>query len=254
MKLYLSGCAGLHHMMFGVCSYIEEHYNLDNIDEIRTISGSNYVGAALISNYSTRSIWKLWSKRLSTLIKQYPITFSFKLYEMIKHHSNDVLKNFPNKKIRKHYILITNLFKLKKRWVKKFLSTDDYCNCIIAGSYIPFISGITKICYNYKNMNCIDSGLLNFCITKKKSSNTNTLKIDIDDFLSVITKIEYYKWLISGLISTRKHHKIQFKKGYLYARLFLQDKLDKHLTKRTSESKKYLTITGKLEWNRTDFN
>ena len=103
MKLYLSGCGGLHHMMFGACSYIEEHYDLDKIKEIRSISGGNYVAAALLSNYSTRSIWELWSKRLSALIKDYPLTFLFKFYGMISKHSDDILQKLSAKEQLKQY-------------------------------------------------------------------------------------------------------------------------------------------------------
>jgi len=256
MKLHLSGCVGLHHMMFGICAYIEEHYDLDKLKQIKTVSGSNYVGAALLSKYSTRSIWELWSKRLSALIKKYPISFLFKLYEMILCHSNDILKKYSKKQTRKHFILITYLFKLQKEWINNYSSLNDYRNCIIAGSFIPFISGITKIYYNFRNIKCIDGGLCNYNITNNSETNitsTDTLVINGRNFLSIITPIEYYKWMLYGLISTHDNHKIQFDTGYLYAQLFLKNELDKFLHPRTSKSKKILPITGKLDWNGKEF-
>ena len=256
MKLYLSGCGGLHHMMFGACSYIEEHYDLDKIKEIRSISGGNYVAAALLSNYSTRSIWELWSKRLSALIKDYPLTFLFKFYGMISKHSDDILQKLSAKEQLKQYILLTYLFKGEKKWMNNFTSNDDYRECVIAGSYIPCFNGVTKIYYKYQKQCCIDGALCKYPIINGPTTNdkdTDILKINKNDFSSIVPTTTLLFWLIYGLFSTYEHHKKQFDIGYLYAKLFLKNKLDKLLLPRTDKSQKYLNITGKIKWSQNTF-
>lgn len=175
---------------------------------------------------------------------------------MIKYHSNDILKKYSKKQTKKHHILITYLFKLQKSWIHCYSSFNDYRNCIIAGSFIPFLGGIDKLYYNFRDSKCIDGGLCNYNITNESDTHnicSNTIRINVRDFLSIITPFEYYKWLVYGLISTHKNHQLQFDTGYLYAELFLKNKLDKLLSPRTSKSKKYAHITGKIHWKNTGF-
>ena len=111
--ILLGGTGGLVHMMFGIGAFIEDHYDIENVNW-KSISGSNYVVTSLCSKYSkysTSSIWKLWSLRQADLKHRYPLIFFFKLYKMIHAHTLSILtqnQQFAN------YILISFLYQRKR--------------------------------------------------------------------------------------------------------------------------------------------
>lgn len=245
----LDGCAGLHHMMFGIASFIEENYSLENVN-LKTISGSNYVAASLLSKFSTRSIWHAWSMRQSKLLEKYPYSYFFKLYKMTEAHTLQILNSRAKQNFNNHYVLITYLFKFKKEWINKFHSNLDYVKCLIAGSFIPFFVAALQLRYYFRKIACLDGGIPFLPILNKHAVPKSDIRISTPDFRKYISTYKFIKWLFYGLYSKHEHHKLQFNTGYSYAKKHLKNKLDKVLV---NNPQKFIQFEGKYEWNGNGF-
>ena len=79
VMVYMGGCAGIHHLMFGVGSYIQEHYETDNM-VWSTVSGSGYVAACtlMVDFVALRDIWFNWSWRMTDLVLRQSFPFGIR--------------------------------------------------------------------------------------------------------------------------------------------------------------------------------
>ena len=244
--LCLGGCAGLHHMMFGIGAYIDEHYKLDGVN-LKSISGSNFVCACMLSDVSTRSVWYCWSMRMTNLLKKYPLTYFFRLYPMTEAHTSEIL---TNGKLRNHYVLISYMYRWKREWINEFRSSLDYAKCCVAGAFIPLLVTLLRLRYYFRGSACMDGGLTCIPILNKHNVPKTDLRIYTSGFTKIISKFTWWIWLFKGMCSTHQHHKIQFETGYKYAEIYLKPALDRLLINEPSPPNHK---TYKHEWNGTTF-
>lgn len=246
--ILMGGTGGLVHMMFGIGAFIEDHYDIENVNW-KSISGSNYVVTSLCSKYSTSSIWKLWSLRQSDLKHRYPLTFFFKLYKMIHAHTQSILtqnQQFAN------YILISFLYQRKREWVHDFRSATDYVDCVVGGSFIPLVVGMLQMHSTFRKQGCIDGGVGMFPIVKRDQVPKTDLTISTKQFTKSISQWTVFMWIVCGIYSSHQHHVLQYNTGYEHARVHLKDQLDQLLPLRSDEVD-YQVATGDVRWNGSGF-
>ena len=244
--IQLGGTGGMNHYMFGVCAYIQEKYIIDDTVILRTVSGSNYVGAALLSEFSVYSIWRLWSKRLDHLVISRPWTGLWYMIHMVRHHSQQILSSIPTNKRHQHYIRICSLSHMSTRWVNDNKDDDTYLSAILAGGFVPLICG--WLWTNYMGEKCID-GAISLPFHRRREIRNKDREISVSVWNCPDTSmLQILNMVVQGIWSRRKHHKDQFKRGYSYADSVLRPRLDLLLERRTTPPI-FINISGSLEWD-----
>lgn len=247
--LQMGGCAGLHHYMFGVGAYIQEMYVLDNTVNVQPISGSNFVGAAMLSDRSVESIWKLWSARLDDLVQRRPWTGLYHLGTIMEHHTRDVVRQAsPSvERMQQHYIRVSVLDRMKTRWYHLHIAHADYVSAMCAGAFIPVLLG--GLWTWHRNKRCIDGGVRLPWTTasKPRGGKNSTLSISITDSKTFSTF--HLLWMaFYGIWSRAAHHRSQFAHGYAHAQSVLKPALDALLVRRPTRLV-LPDVTGHVRWD-----
>jgi len=251
VRLQFGGCAGLNHYMFGVGAYIQEHYVLGPDVEIRTVSGSNYVGMCMLSKYSVESIWRLWSARLDDLFRSRPWTGLWALWALVEDHSREVLQKDGQRqtleRYRQHSIRIALLGVMVTKWFRDHRSHEDYLSAIFAGSFLPGLcGGMWRL---YRGYRCLDGGL-RLPRTSRGSRSTpdhpeRTLSISVWDCRTLSRR--RLAWMAgSGLWCGSAQHAFQFSHGYAHARDVLAPRLETLLP---HQSHRLPEISGEVRWD-----
>ena len=247
--IQLGGTAGLNHYMFGIGAYIQEHYELNSGSVLlRTISGSNYVAASMLSPYSVRSIWRLWSKRLDDLATRRPWTGLWYMIRMMQHHSRQVVSTIPSARQQMHHIRIGNLSRMSNEWECSHTDDDAYLSAIHAGAFIPLICG--WFWRSHRGLWCVDGGLPLPYTPRRLCDLSNaerTINISVVDCRSLF-KLQLLFSAVHGIWSRRAHHIYQYRHGYAHAKSVLRPRLDALLTRRPH---RFILpeMTGELTWN-----
>lgn len=179
-RLQFGGCAGMNHYMFGVGAFIQEHYELDEELLIRTISGSNYVGMSMLSDWSVEGIWKLWSSRLDDLVKTRPWTGLYHMSAMVEQHTRGVVQACAHTPQRRdqHHIRVAMLDSMKTVWVCQYTGATDYVDTISTGAFIPGLCG--RLWRRYRNHWCLDGGVRLPCTSRADPTAVRVSSLSIN--------------------------------------------------------------------------
>jgi len=218
------------HFMFGVCAYIQEYYVLDETITLRTISGSNFVAASMLSKWSVESIWRLWSRRLDDLVQHRPWTGLYHMIHMAQGHTLQVTSEIGTR-MQQHQVRVAGLDSMTTFWAHGHTDHKDYNAAVLAGSFIPGLCG--RLWFMYRGQRCID-GCVRLPYTRPsnapKTSET-TLSFHVWE-LPMFSYIRLMWMYLYGLWSRRAHHKWQYTCGYEYAFQHLTPKLNVILVRR----------------------
>lgn len=246
--LQFGGCVGMNHYMFGIGAYIQEHYVLDDDVRVRTISGSNYVGASMLSAFSVESIWELWSSRLDDMVKTRPWTGLYHMIAMTQGHMPSVLQpgSHSLERMKQHHIRIAVLDHQETIWAHDHTDLEDYTSAILAGAFIPGLCG--RLWHWYRHQRCVDGGVrLPWTQSHASDPRHSTLSISVMDH----PDLSWFRlaWmLVAGLWSRMPHLKMQYMLGYAYARDVLTPRLDTLLVR---HPRRVLLpkISGHIHWD-----
>ena len=149
INIYPAGIKGFYEM--GLCSYIKENNNLDNI----VFSGAS-AGAwnALLLAYKGDVL------EFKKIIFDIPYKDYDSIFQIQKKIKQTILNHFTSDdfNLKQLFVGLTALdnFKFKTFIYTDFESLEDALNCIIGSSNIPFITG--KLFYFYKGRLSFDGG------------------------------------------------------------------------------------------------
>ena len=208
------GPGGQHgYYTMGICHYIRNHFNLKNKKIVGFSSGS---WATLIltikKKYITRLLMDTFSLNTKTNLNM--ILGNYKLMLLQKYKLSDF--NLDNT-----YIAVTHVLKNKLYVHNQFLSFNEYINCCISSSFIPFVT-YTDCLYFYKNNLVVDGGLKYTAYVKEQNKHKNKpLIVDHKMFgrfsrfpnSSIISQViktknmNYYNLYINGYHDASVNHK-----------------------------------------------
>lgn len=149
LNIYPAGIKGFYEM--GICTFIKENYNLENI----VFSGAS-AGAwnSLLLSYKGNIT------QFKNIIFEINYDQNKSIFQLQKSLKKKILKEFSTQDfdLKKIFIGVTVLenFQFKTYIYTDFYSLEDALDCIIASSNIPFITG--KLFYFYNNKLSFDGG------------------------------------------------------------------------------------------------
>lgn len=244
--LQLGGCGGMLHFIFGLGAYIQEHYVLDETVTLRTISGSNFVAACMLSNRSVESIWRLWSRRLDDLVRQQPWTGLYHMMSMAKGHTAHVQSELEIR-MQQHHVRIAGLDSMTTFWAHTHTDHKDYDAALLAGSFIPGLCG--RLWTIYRGQRCLDGGVRLPYTRRRSMPLETTLSVNVVE-LPIFSYTRLVWMVLYGLWSRSTHHEWQYACGYEYAQQHLTPKLDTLLVRRSSRIL-LPELTGYIRWDLT---
>ena len=152
LNIYPAGIKGFYEM--GICTFIKENYNLENIV---------FSGASAGAWNSLFLSYKGDISRFKDIIFDINYDESKSIYQLQQSLKKKVLQEFSTHDfdLKKIFIGVSvfESFILKTYIYTDFKSLEDALNCIIASSNIPFITG--KLFYFYNNKLSFDGGFRN---------------------------------------------------------------------------------------------
>jgi hypothetical protein len=246
VTIRMGGCAGLHHYMFGIGAYIQEHYVLGTDLCLQSVSGSNYVMASMLSNHSVESIWRLWSHRLDDIVTHRPWTCYFHMFSVAEQNTREVIQATVGlDQMKQHQVRVCLLDRMQTVWVNDHTDAEDYLSAILAGSFLPGICGY--LWRRYRHHRCIDGGMRLRCTPV--ADTTKTISISVFEG-KTLSRYRWRLWWMAlvGLWSCRAHHQVQYAHGYAHARDILRPQLDALLVRRACRLR-LQSVAGHIRWD-----
>ena len=154
-KLIILTPGGLHGFYtLGVSSYIKQHYNLTNYVFSGSSAGS--WNSLFLCYHGTQNITQNMLQLISNIDKR-----NSSLFQMQRTMKSFLLHNFNSTdfNFNKTTIGVTTFspaLRLKLKLYNQFNDLEDFINCCMASSHIPFISG--RIFFYYRKKLSIDGG------------------------------------------------------------------------------------------------
>ena len=138
--------------MFGICKYIKENYNLDNI---------SYFGASAGAWNSLFLSDKTKNDKLYNYLTNLKVNNFKNLYEIELLLKDFILNNYRDDDfdLKKLNLCVAVLkgCRIKRKTFSNFNTLEDTLECCLASSHIPYITNRSAT-YTYRNFNCIDGG------------------------------------------------------------------------------------------------
>lgn len=138
--------------MFGICKYIKENYNLDNI---------SYFGASAGAWNSLFLSDKTKNDKLYNYLTNLKVNNFKNLYEIELLLKDFILNNYSDDDfdLKKLNLCVAVLkgCRIKRKTFSNFNTLEDTLECCLASSHIPYITNRSAT-YTYRNNNCVDGG------------------------------------------------------------------------------------------------
>ena len=146
--LNFSGCGGLYHYYVGLCAYIQDNYDINDI-EFTSVSGGNLPIFCLVNNIPCLTTYDLLVKRLNSYNNNSLYNQVKFIYHLAFEHLLDVYNisknnvNSINYDLNYHNIIINNFDTNLTETINNYKSIEDYLHIVIGSAYIP-IPGYKK--------------------------------------------------------------------------------------------------------------
>ena len=158
--LRIGPTAGCVHYSFGVACFLEDNYSIPEDLVYETVSGGNYIAASMIHS-NARHGWDMFSLRSCDLASRTnPWEYVSQMYNLVQDHCEDFIRStrkfHPNKRNHKVAVCLGTLGYLGRVWPDSFHSIQDYANCLVGGSFIPYLTSMCAHGWHWRGKKVCD--------------------------------------------------------------------------------------------------
>lgn len=138
--------------MFGICKYIKENHNLDNVSMFGASAGA-WNSLFLSEKLNNEKLYNyLTNIRVNNFKNMYEIELLLKRFILNNYKDEDFDLNKLN-----ICVAVLKGCRIKRKTFTNFVTLEDTLDCCLASSHIPYITNRSAT-YTYKNNNCVDGG------------------------------------------------------------------------------------------------